>query len=408
MGQEKHNKVAIITYRAHPESTTNVRLLMDVALTLKRSGWDVEIHAQKPKGFNQKELLPNVEGIRIIRHKVLVYETSGIWQRAVNGFALGAQVFLTTLFSKKNSLLIADTTSPFLGLVAWGMNTLRGTPYLYLAMEIMPEAGIVLGKIRAGGLVDRAWRFANGRVIGRAATVITLGEQMKKTLSVYTHNDRIAIIPTWAKSGIKPIPKESNPFIKKHKMEGSVVIAYSGNMGLSHELNTIVEAAYKLQDVPHVKFLFIGKGVQKGVLVNMVSAKRLKNAILLPWQSEDMLPYSLAAGDFAVVSLQPGLAGSVFPSRTYSAMAAGQAVIAIMDADHEIAQMVEREKIGLSVQPGESDDLAGKIAEIASMPEAIANMKKSAHLLARNRFAMLKSTMRYEQIAKQASMLEKS
>ncbi len=398
-------KVTILVYRAPPESTTNVTLINDVCAAFYQNSWQVEMHAQKPKYIKKKS---DIAGVNIIRYSVFFYETAGIWTRVLNGIPLATQAFVRIFFSKKPKLLIVDTTSPFLGIIGFLLHYLRGLPYIYLVTEVMPDAGIAMKKIKRGSLIDKAWRFTNRKVLSRASKIITIDNNMKNNLTSYLKSDssKIEVVPNWADTmRIKPIARANNLFIKEHNLESRIIISYSGKMGLSHDLDTILETAHKLVNVDNIKFIFIGRGPHKQGVERAIKEKRLVNSMLLPWQSEDMLPYSLAAGDFCVVSLVSGLVGSINPSRTYPAMAAGQAIIAIMDLEHDIAQMVINEKIGISVVPGDVDKLANSIVELANQPDTIDKMKKRARKLAEDRFSKEKLPKKYEHIARQVASL---
>ena len=73
------------------------------------------------------------------------------------------------------------------------------------------------------------------------------------------------------------------------------------------------------------------------------AAQRLSNLTLLPWQPEEMLPYSLSAGDVAVVSLGQGFEGVSMPSKTQYAMAAGSAILGLSHPSSDIKEVIENE-----------------------------------------------------------------
>ena len=52
------------------------------------------------------------------------------------------------------------------------------------------------------------------------------------------------------------------------------------------------------------------------------------------------------------------------PSRTYNILAAGKPILAIVENDTELTQVIEEENVGWSVAPGDAGILLDKILEI--------------------------------------------
>ncbi len=88
---------------------------------------------------------------------------------------------------------------------------------------------------------------------------------------------------------------------------------YSGNMGLGHDIKTMLEAARCLQDEPKIHFMFIGAGPKWQTAEETLQRESLPNVTLLGWQPEETLPYSLATADVALVSLEDGIEGLAIP-----------------------------------------------------------------------------------------------
>ena len=76
---------------------------------------------------------------------------------------------------------------------------------------------------------------------------------------------------------------------------------YSGNLGLTHNIEKILNTALKLKEVNDIKFVVIGEGPKKNIVDNFALKNQLKNLLVLPYQDEETLPYSLSAGDISIV-----------------------------------------------------------------------------------------------------------
>nr|NIV30864.1 glycosyltransferase [Anaerolineae bacterium] len=229
--------------------------------------------------------------------------------------------------------LLVVTNPPFLPHVAWIAHKLRGNPYGLLVWDIYPDHVIKMGWIRTNGLVARLWNRVNARVMLDARVVITLGDRMREALERQLGRNaaelQIDVIPNWADTNLlRPMAKLENRFAMEHDQVDKVTVLYSGNMGITHGLETLVESAGMLRGDPRISFLLIGDGLGREQIEGKVVASGLSNVKLLPRQPWENLPHSLAAGDIAVVTQAPGSEHLSLPSKVYSLMAAGCAVVA--------------------------------------------------------------------------------
>ena len=72
----------------------------------------------------------------------------------------------------------------------------------------------------------------------------------------------------------------------------------------------------------------------------------------LPFQPRDQLRWTYASSDVCLVSLKPGLAGYIVPSKLYPILAAGRPYIAAVEPLSEVAALTERHRCGVLVDAG--------------------------------------------------------
>jgi glycosyltransferase involved in cell wall biosynthesis len=136
---------------------------------------------------------------------------------------------------------------------------------------------------------------------------------------------------------------------------------YSGNMGLPHELATLLSVAGSLVGFPDIQFVFVGAGRQRG-LVDAAIARGLPNVTLIDYQADgEDLAHSLSAADVHFVSLREGYEGLVVPSKFYGALAAGRPVIYEGVAGGEVARVISSEGCGLVIDPADAAALRAGI-----------------------------------------------
>ena len=70
------------------------------------------------------------------------------------------------------------------------------------------------------------------------------------------------------------------------------------------------------------------------------------------------------------------------PSKTYSAMMAGQAILAIAPENSDLVDLVKAADCGWFVEPGDVDELARVIKAIYTDPEGLLEKRQNAYLYA--------------------------
>jgi glycosyltransferase involved in cell wall biosynthesis len=226
-----------------------------------------------------------------------------------------------------------------------------------------------------------------------ARVIITLGDRMREALErqvgLRAAELKIDVIPNWADTNlIRPITKTENPFALEHNQVDKVTVLYSGNMGITHGLDTLVEAAGRLQGDPRISFLLIGDGLGREQIEGKVVASGLSSVKLLPRQSWEMLPYSLAAGDIAIVTQASGSEHLSLPSKVYSLMAAGCAVVACTDGESDLAELVKTRKLGSVCAQGDAPAVADAISQMASNEDLLSQCRTRARNTAVEQYSL--------------------
>ena len=135
---------------------------------------------------------------------------------------------------------------------------------------------------------------------------------------------------------------------------------HSGNVGLSQNLDTLVDAAARLSRYPDLAVVVVGDGAKRPALEARARAQNLTNVRFLPYQPKSRLHESFATADVFVVSLKAGLAGYIVPSKLYGILAAGRPYVAAVEEDSEVATITRKYGCGLLAEPGDPDDLAAE------------------------------------------------
>ena len=162
-----------------------------------------------------------------------------------------------------------------------------------------------------------------------------------------------------------PCTESSNGLRERWNLKNRFVVGYSGNIGIAHEFNTLLEAAEELRNNTQIVFLIIGNGVKLRWLKAETTRRQLTNIQFRPYQPCSVLRQSLSVPDVHIVSLRRELEGLVVPSKFYGIAAVGRPLIFIGELYGEFATIVNNEEFGFAVEPGKSTELAQKILALS-------------------------------------------
>lgn len=205
-----------------------------------------------------------------------------------------------------------------------------------LIWDVYPDTFKITG-MKPTHPIYKMWSRLNKMSFQKAYRIFTIGEKMKDLVAQYTERDKIILTPIWSIfQRNEKVEKENNPFIKKHQLEGAFIVQYSGNIGLTHNVEVMVDLAERLQGRSDILFQIIGRGPRKPVLEKLVEEKNLPNCIFLPFQSDEMFPYSLSAADIGVVILDDATSKGSVPSKSYNLMSYGIPSLYIASEESEL------------------------------------------------------------------------
>jgi glycosyltransferase involved in cell wall biosynthesis len=191
--------------------------------------------------------------------------------------------------------------------------------------------------------------------------------------------DRLAMINVWADPDeVRPVDRATNPYRKQWGIGDRLLVMYSGNFGIGHDVRTIARGVEALRDDPNVIFAFVGGGKRKDELIGILRAKGLSNFIEAPYQPREKINDLLGAADIHLASLLEGTTGVMVPSKFYGVMAAARPILYVGERTGEVARTIEEERCGFIVAPGDVDGFARSLRRLASDRALAAEMGERA------------------------------
>ena len=353
-----------------PDTGATGQLLTELAEDLvSRHGFDVTVVTGHPPSHSG-EALPHRDtkgGVRIIRAAGTTFSPRRFACRATNYVTYFVSAFWTAVFLPRQDVTVALTDPPIIGLAALAARPRCGM--VFFCQDIFPEVAGLLEDFHSPAVnivLDRLNRF----LVARAARIVALGDTMAERLVEGKGADRsrITVIHNWADTtAITPAEKD-NAFSRAHGLADRLVVLHAGNLGQAQNLDVMIEAADRLRTRRDILMLFIGDGSRRAALEQAVKARALENVRFLPFQPRDQLRWTYGSCDLCLVSLKPGLAGYIVPSKLYPILAAGRPYVAAVDESSEVAAITRQHGCGLLATPGSASALTTQILALADDP----------------------------------------
>ena len=297
------------------------------------------------------------------------YDRRNLWFRGWSWISFFLCAFRESFRAQPDTLLLIVSNPPFLGAIGWIFSLLRGQKYCVLIYDSYPGVLVQLKRISNDGFIAFFWHLFNRLVWSRAEIIFTIGDYMASNLvREGAPESSICVVPVWSDvEYIRPLPKDQNDFLINLGWADRFIVLYSGNIGESHSLNSLLEVSYRLRHQNDIGFLVIGSGSKWSDVSAFIDKYQLHNVKLLPFQPENMLPQTLPSGDISIVSMDPAIAGYMIPSKTYYYLAAGSALVAIVPQKNEVADLVSRFNCGICVSPDDVASLENVILDLSKM-----------------------------------------
>lgn len=346
-------------------------LCRDIANAFCKRGFETSIICGKKCVGSIKEKLDDNISIETI----ISYDKSSSFRRLKTWMLGSAQIFFKVLFNFRKHDLLIVSNPPFATLLP----LLLHNPYSLLIYDIFPDVLCTQKVLSEKSLFLRLWKRMNKKVYKNAKSIFTIGNRMKKVLEQYAPADRIIVIDNWTDTTfIMPIPKSENSFIRQNGLQNQFIVLYSGNFGNTHKVEAVLDIAKRLQSIPEISFVIIGDGNKKQLLKDTIENEGLTNSLLLPYQPYDVLPYSLTSSDISVITLDENSSSMSVPSKTYTTLASGAAVLGIASQETDFAELVNQYNVGKCFYSSDIDGMTDFVVSLYRNPELLETYKRNS------------------------------
>lgn len=349
-------RVLLITQYFYPENFKS----NDIAFELAKRGHEVEVLTGIPnypegsfyKGYGVfKKRNEVVNGVHITRvYNIPRGKKSSKLALVFNylSFAFNASLraLFIAVFKKKYDAIIVHQVSPiFQAIPAIILGKLTKTKVYTWVLDAWPEAFVSGSGIKNCVILSVLNSITRWVYKGSSRILISSKRFIDSVNKKGDFTNKVIYFPNWSEDMVlKGEPCELP------KLPDGFIIMIAGNIGVSQNLNSIVSAAKELQDIPDVKWVFIGDGSRRLWLEEYIKENKLEDTVFcLGRFPYSMMPSFYSCADAMLVSLNEDFEDlrMVVPARLQSYMSAGKPILAMIGIGGR--EIVEEAECGYAV-----------------------------------------------------------
>ncbi len=365
-------KVLILSQVFYPDVVAVAQYLTDFAIDLQKNGFDVKVLASR-RGYDDRDLTyplkEGIEGVQVERIPSSYLGKRSYLARIIDALTFNLILIWKLVFMPRYDVVIGMTTPPLIATIGSLFCLFKGGKFIYWVMDLNPDEAVAAGMLKKTSFVTRFLENISRFTFSKSDLIIALDKYMAHRIERKgIPAEKICILPPWAHiENLKSYPHEHNMFHKRHQLNDKFVVMYSGNHSICHPLDTLLNAALKLQNEKEVVFMFIGGGERVKDVTEFKKKHGLSNIVQLPYQSFSELSYSLSAADLHVVVMGNQYVGIVHPSKIYDMLWIGKPFIFIGPKESHIGDLINKYKVGSQVQHGNINEVVKQILHIKAL-----------------------------------------
>lgn len=337
-----------------------------------------------------------MDGIQVVRVWTYIAANQGFAKRTLDYLSFMATGFLAGLIQRRPDVIVGTSPQFFTNCAAWMLSVFRWRPFVFELRDLWPESIKTVGAMSdsvALRLLERLERF----LYRRAAVIVAVTESFRRNLVARGIDpNKIAVVTNGVDlSRFQPLARDPE-LAERFGLADKFVLGYIGTHGMAHALETILEAAARMQALPegaNVRFVLLGDGARKQALKETAVRMRLDNVVFLDTAPKEDVPRYWSLLDVSIIHLRKAdNFTQVIPSKLFEGM--GMGIPVLHGVAGESAEIVEREGVGLVFEP----ENAGALCE------GLLRLAQDRALYERLQAQCLEAALRYDRTARARAM----
>lgn len=306
-----------------------------------------------------------VSGVKVVRVPLIPRGQSFI-QLAMNYLSFALLSCIWVLFFKHDfDVVYVHQLSPVtMALPALLYKKITGKKVLIYCLDIWPESIVAANIERTSPvysllLTISCWIYHAADLV--CVSSFSFIQYLKETIKLDIEGKNY--MPQFAEDLYLSVPS-----IDCKSPEGTVNLLFAGNIGEMQSVETIIQAASKLNDLENVQWHIVGDGSARKRCENMTRELGLADRIFFYGQrpTAEMPAFFFKASALLVTLKRNKYISHTLPGKVQSYMAAGKPVIGAIDG--EAKKVIEKSGCGLCCEAENHEALATLVRQFVSEP----------------------------------------
>ena len=347
-----------------PEKAASIYLEENRYEAFSNAGFKTIVYAARPqRGLTEEEYqeyknkkLEMMYNGGVEVHRFAMYrEGKNAVLRAFRYFLISVVQLWKGIWAKDIDLIYVASTPPTQGALAALVKKCKKVPFVYNLQDIFPDSLAGTGLAKKGGLLWKIGRAIENFTYRNADKIIVISQDFKKNIMAKgVSEDKIVVVYNWVdQNAVKDIPRSENKLFAMYGLDPSkFYVTYNGNIGLTQNMDMLLEVAKSLEANENIHFVLVGNGAYLEQVKQIVADRNISNVHLLPFQPYEDISHVFSLGDVSLVISKPGVGENSVPSKTWSIMSASRPVLANFD-ENELKTIIEENNCGIFTKAGD-------------------------------------------------------
>ncbi|WP_202386314.1 glycosyltransferase family 4 protein [Allopontixanthobacter confluentis] len=362
--------------------------MRDLAREFYSRGVDVTVLVPS-SGQEEAWVIDDFEGIEVIRLKAPYTRDRGNLVRALGEFAMPFAMLRSLRASPANVRRYDGVAwySPtiFLGPLVLALKRQSDCSAYLILRDIFPQWAADLGIMKRGP----AFHLLNQVAKFQYRVADTIGVQAKGNLTFFADENEygsksVEVLQNWMQ-----VPQHAHCSINisQTRIAGRQVFVYAGNMGVAQGMDRLLDLATRMQSDPRAGFVFVGRGDAVDKLKAKADERQLTNILFFDEIHPDEIPGLYAQCHVGMVALDPRHTSHNIPGKFISYMHASLPVLAIVNPNNDLVDIINDEGVGFASINGDGADLQQMAQRMLDLGAELQAMRDNAARLANARFS---------------------
>lgn len=395
-----------------PEKAASIYLEENRYEAFSNAGFYTVVYAARPQRglseeeyqeYKHKKLEMMYKGCVEVHRFAMYREGKNPVLRALRYFLISAIQFWKSIWAKDIDLIFVASTPPTQGALAALVKKIKRAPFIYNLQDIFPDSLAGTGLAKKGGLLWKIGRVIENFTYRNADKIIVISEDFKKNIMAKgVPEEKIEVIYNWVdQNAVVDIPRFENKLFDKYGLDSSkFYVTYNGNIGLTQNMDLLMEIAKALEANEDIQFVLVGNGAYLEQVKQIIKDRNVGNVTLLPFQPYEDISHVFSLGDVSLVISKPGVGANSVPSKTWSIMSASRPVLANFD-ENELKTIIEKNNCGIFTKAGDKVAFTEAILKLYNDRELCHEMGKNGRAFVMANLTKEVGTKKYVNVIKE-------